>query len=189
MTDLDLGGSRGRRLQVRTPRGARKAKPRRNGFTDKRKELFLSHFAATCNAKASARAAGVANTTVYQHRKSDAAFREAWNEALDQGYARLEAELVRRAALVPRVRADEKSARANSAIDPKVGLAILESYRRNGNRRPGEILVQPYDPNEVARRLEAKMRMLGLLGEREAAAAADEKAESDVGAILPLPRD
>lgn len=165
--ESDISGSNGRRVQVRAARGTRKAKPRRNGFTKKRKELFLAHFAATANAKASARAAGVSFTTVYAHRKNDAAFREAWNEALDQGYARVEAELVRRSALSPRVTADESAARANETIDPKVALAILESYRRNGDRRPGEILPQPYDVERVRARLEAKMRALGMIAENE----------------------
>jgi hypothetical protein len=166
-SESDIGGSNKRRVQVRAPRGAKKAKPRRNGFTKSRKEEFLAPFAATCNAKGSARAAGVAWTTVYQHRKSDPAFRAAWEEALDEGYARVEAELVRRSAIVPRVKADGKAARANAAIDPKVALAILESYRRNGGRRPGAILPRPYDMEEVRARLEAKMRALGMLGDEE----------------------
>jgi hypothetical protein len=161
--ESDIGGSNGRHLQVRAPRGTKTAKPRRNGFTAKRKEAFLSHFAATCNAKASARAAGVAHTTVYQHRKSDPAFRAAWEEALDQGYARLEAELVRRASVTPKVHADEKAARSIASMDPKVALAILESYRRNRGAKPGDILPRASDAEQVRTRLEKKMRALRIV--------------------------
>ncbi len=168
MDEKDISGSNGRRNQLRAPKGSKKAKPRRNAFTQKRKRIFLAHFAATANAKAAARAAGVAFTTVYQHRRTDPAFLEGWNDSLAEGYARVEAELVRRASTPPpRVKADEKAARANETIDPKVALAILESYRRNGNKRPGEILLRPYDIEKVRERLEAKMRALAMLPDDE----------------------
>jgi hypothetical protein len=167
----DISGSNGRRIQKRAPKGSKKSKARRNAFTATRKETFLEHFAATANAKAAARAAGVSIRTVYQHRKDDPEFRERWADALDQGYARLEAELVRRASTPPRrVKADEQAARANETIDPKVALAILESYRRNGNSRPGEILLRPYDIEQVRQRLEAKMRALAMLPDDEESA-------------------
>ena len=56
--------------------------------------MFLAHFAATCDVTASAAAAGVSESTVYNHRRSDPAFAAGWDEALEQGYARLEAEAV-----------------------------------------------------------------------------------------------
>lgn len=79
------------------PRGGRKwqaQRMRRNRFTRERKEAFLEHFAATCDATASAEAAEVSIFTVYDHRRNDPAFAAAWQEALEQGYARLEAEAV-----------------------------------------------------------------------------------------------
>jgi hypothetical protein len=161
--ESEIGGSNKRRVQVRAPRGSKKAKPRRNGFTRERKNDFLAHFAATCNAKASARAAGVAHATVYQHRKSDPAFRASWEEALDHGYARLEAELVRRAALLPGFDADEEAAKECETIDPKLALAILESYRRNRGAKPGDILPRTSDAEQVRARLEKKMRALRIV--------------------------
>ena len=155
--DSDVGGSNGRRIQVRAARGALKKKPRRNGFTRSRKQDFLDHFAATANATAAGRAVGVSKSTVYAHRLKDPVFRAAWNEALGEGSARVEANSVRWAS------------RTLREMDPKVALAILESYRRNGERRPGEIFAQPYDMAAVAARLEAKMRTLGMIGEAGAA--------------------
>jgi hypothetical protein len=160
MDDSDISGSNGRRVQVRAARGSRKAAPRRNGFTEAKRRKFLAHFAATCNAKGAARAAGVAHSTIYAWRKKDEPFRIAWNESLEQGYARLEAELVRRATQSLRVSADEKAAADHAIVDPATALKVLESYRRNGDRRPGEILAGPYDLEKVRARLEAKMRAL-----------------------------
>lgn len=169
-SESDIGGTNGRRIQVRAARGARKAKPRRNGFTRKRKEIFLAHFAATANANAAARAAGVSKSTVYAHRRTDPVFSAAWYDALGEGYARVEAESVRWAEQAFTIRASESAAKAIRNMDPKVALAILESYRRNGGRRPGEILPHPYDPGEVRARLEAKMRALGVIRESPSAA-------------------
>ena len=165
---LDIGGSKGRRVQVRAARGSLKAQPKRRGFCKKRKAKFLAYFGATANAAAAARVAGVSKSTVYEHRRKDRSFHEAWNEALAQGYARVEALSVRWAEKTFTVKADECAAGRLRDFDPKLALAILESYRRNGGRRPGEILPQPYDMEEVRARLERKMRALGMLdGEEE----------------------
>ena len=140
-----------------------KARPKRVGFTRERKEIFLAHFAATANAAAAGRAAGVAKSTVYEHRRKDPVFSNGWYEALGEGYARVEAQSVRWAEKAFAVRASESAGKAVRNMDPKVALAILESYRRNGGRRPGEILPQPYEMDEVRARLEAKMRALGMM--------------------------
>jgi hypothetical protein len=173
--ESEIGGSNGRRIQLRAPRGARKAKPKRNSFTRERKEIFLAHFAATANSDGAGRAAGVSKSTVYEHRRKDQQFREAWNEALGEGYARVEAHSVRYAEKAFQVRADPRAGKSVRDMDPKVALAILESYRRNGNRRPGEIFPQPYDVGEVRRRLEAKMRMLGFLDDESDPGRSDDK--------------
>jgi hypothetical protein len=75
-----------RRVQV-TKRGW-------NRFDAAKKKIFLKWFAATANAKGSARRAGVGYSTVYDHRMADARFAEAWDRALEQSYARLEAKVV-----------------------------------------------------------------------------------------------
>src|SRR5439155_1691908 len=82
----DYQAGRSRRLQV-TSRGW-------NRFDKAKRQTFLEWFAATCNAKQAARRAGVAYSTVYRHRMEDARFAAAWDLALEQGYARLEAKLL-----------------------------------------------------------------------------------------------
>ena len=157
-------------MQVRAVRGARKDNPRRNGFGAARKRRFLELFAATCNAKASARATGVSGSTIYAHRAKDPVFRAAWEAALEQGYARLEAELVRQASEGLSFDADEEAADAAArAIDPKVALAVLEAYRRNRGARPGDVLPQRSDSEEARRRLETVMLRLRIIDEEESA--------------------
>lgn len=79
-----------RRLQI--------AKPRRDGFGRVRQESFLAMLAATCNVQRACEAAGVTDSTVYMRRRRDPLFREAWNQALETGLARIEAMLIERAA-------------------------------------------------------------------------------------------
>lgn len=164
MGETVIGGHTRRRLQVKAARGSQKRRPKRREFTAARKAEFLCHFAATCNAKASALAAGVAQNTVYAHRRSDEQFRLAWEEALDQGYARLEAQLVREASEPIAVEADEAAAEAvMREIDARTALAILEAYRRNRGARPGDILPRHSDAEVARARLEALMIRHGMI--------------------------
>ncbi|HYI63793.1 MAG TPA: hypothetical protein VEW71_02795 [Allosphingosinicella sp.] len=64
-------------------------------FTAERRAIFLASFAATCDTKASAEAAGVSESTVTYHIRNDRAFAEGFREALAEGYAHLEAEALR----------------------------------------------------------------------------------------------
>ena len=163
----DIGGSRGRRVQLRAARGSRKAKAKRVGFTRERKDSFLSFFAATANADASARAAGVSKSTVHEHRRKDPVFRAAWYEALEEGYARVEALSVRWAEQAFAVRASARAEQSARTMDPKVALAVLEAYRRNRGARPGDVLPRATDGEIVRARLEAIMRKLGLIRDED----------------------
>jgi hypothetical protein len=82
----DYQAGRNRRLQM-TKRGW-------NRFDAAKRKVFLKWFAATANATEAARQAGVGYSTVYDHRMKDARFAEAWDRALEQSYARVEAKLL-----------------------------------------------------------------------------------------------
>ena len=71
--------------------------PRRKAMSAARRRRFLDHLAATCNAIASAKVAGLSISTFYAHRQSDAAFKAIWEEAIQAGYERLEEALLARA--------------------------------------------------------------------------------------------
>jgi hypothetical protein len=83
------GGNR-RRVQVRrAPRGS---------FGEAARQVFLDYLASCANVTAAAAAAGVGVSTVYDARRSDPFFRQQWEEAIEMGYATLEALLLERAA-------------------------------------------------------------------------------------------
>jgi hypothetical protein len=161
--ESEIGGGNARRLQRRAPRGSLQAKPKRRAFTEARRKRFLNHFAASCNARAAARAVGVSENCVHAWRRKDPQFNAAWKEALQLGYARLEAELIRSARKALTIRPRQDAAVRVGAMDAKTALAVLEGYRRTGGRDLGTVWPHPYDVEAVRRRLEAKMRLLGLL--------------------------
>jgi len=161
--ELEIGGGKGRRIQMRAARGTRRALPRRRSFTVKRRQEFLDHFAASCNATAAARAVKVSRDCVYRWRRTDAQFRAAWKPMTAAGYAALEAELVRESRRVLSPRASKRAGSAISGMDAKTALAVLNAYRRSGGRDPGTVWPQPYDVEAVRARLEAKMLALGII--------------------------
>jgi hypothetical protein len=62
-----------------------------------RRQLFLEHLSQHCNVSAALAHSGMASSSLYRERRDNSAFRKAWDEALEQGYARLEAMLLDRA--------------------------------------------------------------------------------------------
>ena len=71
--------------------------PNRKLFDAARREVFLEWFAATCNVRLAAAKAEINYQTVFKHRMKDEAFAAAWDRALVQGYAYLEARLLQEA--------------------------------------------------------------------------------------------
>ncbi|MEC3911649.1 hypothetical protein U5A82_14585 [Sphingobium sp. CR2-8] len=74
---------------------AQKRRPRADGWTKAKEKLFLETLAETCNASEAARAADMCRASAYRRRSANAAFAQAWDEALDVGYAEIEALLMR----------------------------------------------------------------------------------------------
>ncbi|WP_324750421.1 hypothetical protein SH591_02775 [Sphingomonas sp. LY54] len=83
------------RIAANNLRGLQVRKMRHVRFGAKRQQCFLAHFAWSADTLAAAAAAGVCETTVYNQRRSNPAFAEEFQAALDQAYARLEAEALR----------------------------------------------------------------------------------------------
>jgi hypothetical protein len=81
-----------------TPTGGRQLQKRhirRVTFDDRRKRLFLDHYAGTADAEAACEAAGICYSTYTRHRRTDPEFAAACAEALAIAYAALEAESLR----------------------------------------------------------------------------------------------
>lgn len=93
------GSERAERGEVRLSAANRRFYQRRRRrnvrFDAGAQAVFLAHFATTCDTKASAEVAGVSESTVHRHRRTDRAFAEAYEAALAEGYVWLETEAVR----------------------------------------------------------------------------------------------
>jgi hypothetical protein len=135
-------------------------------FTAERKEIFLAELAAACDVEAAAEAAGVDASTVYKHRRKDADFAAAFQEALEQGYARLEAEALRQRLAAQR-RMGEAIDRADPAGRPTPAdeaaefervMKLLDRWTRRGGR-PG--------PRTVSRAESTSMPVADALAELE----------------------
>ncbi len=163
----------GRRLQLR--------KSRRVRFNDTRRQVFLAHFAGTCDLKAAAEAAGVCTDTVNNHRRKDPEFAEACAAALEQGYRRLEEEAVRqRLEAQDKLRAGVVPAGEVSAEFERLMKLLAHWTRRNGRlglpppRRNGQGRSWTFDEamTELARKLRAlKIPVVGVEGVAVACAA------------------
>lgn len=86
------------------------------------REAFLTHFTATCDTKAAAEAAGVHESTVRLHARTDREFAAAYRDALAEGYVRLEAEAVASAS-------PPRRASAPQSRPPTIGPARVRALR------------------------------------------------------------
>lgn len=74
--------------------GTKLKKAPEQSWSQARRQRFLDALAATANVRMAADAAGMGLPGAYKARQRDAAFAELWEAALEQGYGRLESELL-----------------------------------------------------------------------------------------------
>jgi hypothetical protein len=138
---------------------------RRARFDDRRKRLFLDHFAGTADVRAAAAAAGVAVSTVTQHRRKDAEFAAAWDEALGVAYADLEAEAVRQRLEAQRDLREGLSPKGEMPREFDRVMRLLARYDRKdgsiGLRRVSRGRERRWTFDEAIALLDKKLRALG----------------------------
>ena len=155
-------------------RKLQKRRKRPKLFGKRLRAIFLEHLAATCNVQASAKAAGVAVSTVYANRMRDAGFRADWDAALAQGYARLEAALIERALRSEeryRIKGDKQveGPEAPEEIDWDKGMELLRHHQRGlkGFNVPGRQLPKRVGMEHLTEKLIRKLRAIGVRPEVE----------------------
>ncbi|WP_416464407.1 hypothetical protein [Sphingomonas sp. VDB2] len=151
-----------RRQRVGGAVRAQKGKARKDGWTKAKERLFLETLAETCNASEAARAAGLCRASAYRRRQGDAGFARAWDEALDVGYAEIEALLMREVLFGSEV--EELTLDGEGAVKGRkikrtrnltVALRLLTLHRDRMEKRragagPGEA-ERPDSPDAIAR--------------------------------------
>ncbi len=88
---------RGTHLRASGKDGPQLVESDRKQWTDRAEAKFLDALAASCNVRWSAARTGFSKEAIYRRRRLDTAFAARWQSALEQGYARIEMALVKRA--------------------------------------------------------------------------------------------
>ncbi len=104
--------------------------PKRNGtrLNAAKRKLFFASLSENANVSASARLAGISSNAVYAERRRSAAFRAAWSEALAEGYARLEADLLAEALRPASGKTSDATLRAR-AQKLRLGTTLFSAHR------------------------------------------------------------
>jgi hypothetical protein len=152
--------------------GADKPKMRKAAMRDwsrAKARAFLNALADTCNVSEACRSSGVPMTVAYRRRKSDAAFRAGWLEAIATAYQRLELVLLDRAfngtekILKRRDGSEERMLEYSNQL----GLALLKMHRESALEAGTEL--PPEDVDEIRERIIKKLARLRLRIEEEEA--------------------
>lgn len=135
-------------------------KPKRHRWTRAKQREFLSVLAETCNVTRACEQSGISVTHAYRKRKSDAAFRAAWREAIGVAYQRLELVLLDRAfngteKLVTRRDGSEERMLEYSN---QLGLTLLKMHRDTAIEAAPEN--EPDNIGEIRERLFNKLERL-----------------------------
>ena len=98
--------------------------------TQEQIDTFLMTLADSCNVMRSAKAAGFSTKWAYSKRKTDAAFRNGWAQAVREGYAKLELVLLERAMVgTPKlVRTSEGGDRIMREYSTSLAVALLKRH-------------------------------------------------------------
>ena len=111
-------------------------------FTPARRQVFLDHFAESCNMAAAAAAAGVSERHVRKALAEDESFAEAFDVALAVGYKALEADTLHTQQMAYRLSPDGPAGAPDAAAEKQTferSLQLLNEYRRRDGsvgRRP-----------------------------------------------------
>jgi len=87
--ELTVRGGTGRRVQIR--------RARLDEFSPRVEARFLAVVAATCNVLAACAAIGMSPAALYRQRQRREGFAKRWQQAIEEGYLRLETGLLERA--------------------------------------------------------------------------------------------
>lgn len=150
-------------------------KPGPKAWTREKERKFLGALSDTCNVKWAAQEAGVSPQRAYERRKTHAAFRAGWGEAIAIAYGRLELILLDRA-----LNGTEKIVRRRDGSEERmvdysnqVALTLLKMHRETAIEAETE--VPPEELSELRASIEAKLGRLKRQEEAREAGKAEEE--------------
>jgi hypothetical protein len=158
-----LVATAGRKNGAADARGAapRLQAGRADRWTAEKQEQFVARLADTANVSASLAETGMSQAGLYKLRKRSAAFRAAWDEALDLGYARVEAMLLDRA-LNGRRRVLREGVVVEEFVEcsDSLALSLLSQHRKRVVEYRASVAVNRDNPARLRERFMAKLQRL-----------------------------
>lgn len=150
----------GRKLVVTGGKKPQVRKASRRSWTKAKQTKFLSILAETCNVSAAARRMRISASHAYERRKTDAAFRAGWIEAIGTAYERLELMLLDRAfnGTEKVIRRKDGSEERMIEYPDQLGLALLKMHRPTALQANSELPAA--DVEEIRARLLKKFERL-----------------------------
>jgi molybdenum-dependent DNA-binding transcriptional regulator ModE len=147
-------------------------KPSKKNWTKAQQIEFLSVLAETCNVTRACAQAGISVTHAYRKRKSDAAFRAGWIEAIGIAYQRLELAMLNRAfnGTEKVVKRRDGSEERVHEVSNQLGLALLKLHRDSAAE--ANIQLPQQDVDEMREQLVKKLLRLKKRLEKDQAASA-----------------
>lgn len=151
-----------------------------HSWTKAMRVRFLDHLAATCNVRMAAEAIGKPGRAAQALRRTDADFAEAWEKALETGYATLEAMLIARASGAEAASRSYPAGETEDVpdadqLDSELAIRLLGHYRarvknpsRHG-RKPHKKATEKETDAIIIKRLKALNRRLAREEKRDAA--------------------
>jgi len=131
-------------------------------WTKAKEREFLSALADTCNVIRACQQAGISPAHAYRKRKSDAAFRAGWREAIGAAYQRLELVLLDRAFNGTEKVVKRRDGSEERMLDysNQLGLTLLKMHRDSAAEVNMEL--PPEDVDEIRERVLKKLKRLKL---------------------------
>lgn len=139
-------------------------KPRRDDWSQAKRDKFIEALADSCNVSLAARAINRSISNVYKQRTTNANFRAAWDQALAIGYARLEMMMLERAlhGVEKTVVLKSGETKVMREYSDRVALSLLRLHRENAATFDDGVDDQDYQ--EACARI---IERLGRLRERD----------------------
>jgi hypothetical protein len=165
MAEKDVGNENEGRPIVSN---GRLRKRRKDGWSRRDEGVFLTHLRATCNVRASARAAGKSASSAFDLRKLDPVFAAHWDETLRDARLRIHGKVIAFAETRGKEILPDEDGEPGEApladFDPELGLRLLRFHedRLAGGRR-GRPSPEPVSDEELTAAL---LRQLDALGRR-----------------------
>jgi hypothetical protein len=145
---------------------------RQDGWTVRKRAVFLDHVAATGNVSASARIVGLGESGAYKLRRRDRDFAEQWRVALEAGFDRLQAMLIERAMGPLTVQIGDTPMPDVSTMDTELAMRLIEHHRRTiagtPKRRGGPVPSRATE-DETNAELLKRLKILHKRNQKEAA--------------------